>query len=135
MPIPHLIRGLYMAPRDKTRFTRPDCKPWNVPKLIQQSRVIFSLMKDQIHNIQVPVSLAHSLYDLTIPYPEMQKLAERIGQSAPVKMTTLTKSGHRIFPISQDMAEAERVILNFIERDCDQMLQTHARPETPFCVP
>lgn len=121
MPVPHLIRGIYFAPRDKIQFTRPDCKPWNVPKLLQQSRVIFSLMKEHVHNIQVPVSLAHSIYDLTIPYPEMQKLARIIGQSAPVKMTTLDKSGHRIFPVSQNMDDAMRVILDFLEQDCEAM--------------
>lgn len=121
MPIPHLIRGLYFAPRDKIRFSRPDCKPWNVPKLLQQSRVIFSLMKEQVHNIEVPVSLAHSLYDLTIPYPEMEKLARIIGKSAPVKMTSLNRSGHRIFPVSQDMDDAVKVIFDFLERDCDAM--------------
>lgn len=121
MPIPHLIRGIYFAPRDKARFSRPDCKPWNVPKLIQQSRVIFSLMKEQVHNIQVPVSLVHSVYDLTIPYPEMQKLARIISQSAPVRMTSLNRSGHRIFPVSQDMDEAMRVISDFLERDCETL--------------
>jgi esterase/lipase len=121
MPIPHLIRGIYFAPRDKTRFNRPDCKPWNVPKLIAQSRVIFSLMKEQLHQIQVPVSLVHSVYDLTIPYPEMQKLAQVIGRSAPVSMTSLSRSGHRIFPISRDMDEAMRVISSFLERDCEAM--------------
>jgi carboxylesterase len=118
MPIPHLLRSICLAPRDRIRFTRPDCKPWNVPKLLQQSRVIFSLMKEHIHAIEVPVSLAHSIYDLTIPYAEMQKLADRIGKPGRVKMTTLTKSGHRIFPISQDMDEAIRVIFDFLERDC-----------------
>jgi pimeloyl-ACP methyl ester carboxylesterase len=92
-----------------------------MPKLLQQSRVIFSLMKEHIHSIDVPVSLAHSIYDLTIPYAEMQKLANRIGNPGQVKMTTLTKSGHRIFPISQDMDEALRVILDFVEYDCAAM--------------
>ncbi len=121
MPIPHLIRAMYFAPRDKVHFTRPECKPWNVPKLLQQSRVIFSLMKEQVHHIEVPVSLAHSLYDLTIPYPEMEKLARIIGKTAPVKMTSLSRSGHRIFPVSRDMDEAMRVIHDFVERDCDSM--------------
>lgn len=127
MPVPHLIRGIYFAPRDKVRFARPDCKPWNMPKLLQQSRVIFSLMKEHVHNIEVPVSLAHSLYDLTIPYPEMQKLASIIGKSAPVKMTTLDKSGHRIFPVSQDMDGAMQVIVDFLERDCEAMQKSSTR--------
>lgn len=125
LPIPHLIRGLYLAPRDKIHFTRPDCKPWNVPQLLRQSRVIFSLLKEHIQNIEVPVSLAHSLYDLTIPYTEMEKLASKIGNQRKVKMTTLSKSGHRIFPISKDMDEATRVIFDFLNHDCAALAQGH----------
>jgi esterase/lipase len=121
VPVPHLIRGLYYAPRHGIKVRRPEMKPWNMPKLLQQSRVIFSLMKEQIHNINVPVSLAHSLYDLTIPYPEMQKLADKIGKPGLVKTTTLTRSGHRIFPLSHDMDEALKVIFDFLECDCDAM--------------
>jgi esterase/lipase len=121
MSLPQLVRSLYLAPRDRIAFTRPDVKLWNVPKLLQQTQIIFSLMKEQVGQIQVPVSLAHSIYDLTIPYREMEKLAQVIGQSAPVKMTALERSGHRIFPVSQDMDIAVQVILDFLEADCQAM--------------
>jgi carboxylesterase len=121
LPLGHLLRGIYHAPRDRAKFVTPDSRPWHMPKLLQQSRIIFSLMKEHLPNIEVPVSLAHSLYDLTIPYAEMQKLARQLGQSAPVKTTTLTRSGHRIFPLSKDMDEATRVIINFLEKDCETM--------------
>jgi carboxylesterase len=127
MPIRHLIRGIYLAPQDGIECVRPKCKPWNMPRLLQQSRVIFSLMKEHIHNIDVPVSLAHSLYDLTIPYPEMQKLADKIGHSNHVKTTTLTRSGHRIFPVSRDMDEAVQVIFDFIEKDCEALANGRAQ--------
>jgi esterase/lipase len=127
IPFPHLVRSLYFAPRDGIRCARPKCPPWTMPKLLQQSRVIFSLMKEHIHTIEVPVSLAHSLYDLTIPYPEMQKLANKIHHPALVKTTTLTRSGHRIFPVSKDMDEALRVIYDFLEHDCDSLAATAAQ--------
>lgn len=121
IPIPHLIRGIWYAPKGRIKFNRPECKPWNVPKLLQQSKVIFSLMKEHIHHIDVPVSLAHPLYDLTIPYTEMEKLASKIRNPALVKTTTLTRCGHKIFPLSQDMDEAKRVIFDFLETDCAAM--------------
>lgn len=121
VPIPHLIRGIYYAPQGRVRFKSPGFKPWNVPKLLQQSQIIFSLMREQIHNINVPVSLAHPLYDLTIPYPEMEKLARRITNPALVKTTTLKNSGHKIFPLSKSMDEALQVIFDFLETDCDAM--------------
>lgn len=123
MPVNRLVKGLYFAPQDGIRCERPSCPPWVLPKLLQQSRILFSLMKEQLPNITVPVSLAHSLYDLTIPYPEMQKLATQISQSAPVKTTTLSRSGHRIFPVSRDKDDALRVITDFVERDCTHMTQ------------
>ena len=121
MPLGQLLRSIYMAPRDKVKFTTPDSRLWHVPKLLQQSKVIFSLMKEHLHSIEVPVSLAHSIYDLTIPYTEMQKLAEKLSKNSQVKTTTLTRSGHRIFPISKDMDEALRVIFNFLETDCQEL--------------
>lgn len=121
MPLPHLVRGIWHAPQGKAGFVRPDCKPWNVPKLLSQSKVLFGMMKTHVPNIEVPVSLAHSIYDLTIPYAEMEKLARRINNPGRVKTTTLRRSGHRIFPLSQDMSEAQRVIFDFLERDCEAM--------------
>jgi esterase/lipase len=133
VPLGQLLRGIYMAPRDRVKFITPNSRPWHMPKLVQQSRIIFSLMKEHLHHINVPVSLAHSLYDLTIPYAEMQKLAEKLGKSSgQVKTTTLTRSGHRIFPISKDMDEAIRVITDFLEVDCqamaDSQLKTSGKP-------
>ena len=121
LPIGQLLRSIYMAPRDKVKFTTPYSRIWHVPKLLQQSKIIFGLMKEHLHNINVPVSLAHSIYDLTIPYTEMQKLADRLSANSQVKTTTLTRSGHRIFPISKDMDEAIRVIFDFVESDCEAM--------------
>lgn len=122
LPVSDLMRGLYYDSR-RYHFVRPDCKPWNIPRLLQQTNVMFSLMKEQVHNIDVPVSLVHSAYDLTIPYREMTKLAERIGKPQRVKMTTLTQCGHKIFPASRDIDEAVRVVQSFIETDCEQLAQ------------
>lgn len=123
LPLGQLLRSIYMAPRDRVKFTTPDSRLWHVPKLLQQSKIIFALMKEHLHSVNVPVSLAHSLYDLTIPYTEMQKLADQLSQNSQVKTTTLTRSGHRIFPISKDMDEAIRVIINFLETDCERLAQ------------
>ncbi len=123
MPLHHLIQGLSYAPRYRVQCRRPEVPLHHVPKLLQQSRVMFDLLKSQVPNIEVPVSLAHSIYDLTIPYQEMHKLAERIGKPERVKTHTLKNSGHRIFPLSRDMDEALKVIFSFIEHDCERMAQ------------
>jgi carboxylesterase len=125
LPISNIIQGFCYDTEQgrQCKFIRPDCKPWNIPKLISQSRIMFSLMREQVHNINVPVSLVHSAYDLTIPYAEMQKLAHRIGKPERIRMTTLTRSGHRIFPSSKDVDEAVRVVLRFVGEDCDRLAQ------------
>jgi carboxylesterase len=126
LPIQNIIQGFrYDSHQGRiTRFTRPDCKPWNMPKIVSQSRIMFSLMKEQVHNINVPVSLVHSAYDLTIPYQEMQKLADRIGKPERIRMTTLTRCGHRIFPSSHDIDEAVQVVTRFVDRDCAELALT-----------
>lgn len=128
LPVRDIIQGLRYDTRQRmiTRFTRPECAIWNVPKLLNQSRIMFSLMKEQVHQIEVPVSLAHSAYDLTIPYREMQKLAERIGKPERIQMTTLLRSGHRIFPSSHDADEAVQLVLRFIEEDCARLARASA---------
>lgn len=129
LPMHHIIQGALFDYRKKAepQFIRPNCPPWNVPRLLQQTNIMFKLMKEQVHNINVPVSMAHSAYDLTIPYREMQKLASRIGNPERIKMTTLTRSGHRIFPASYDIDEAVRVVQNFLEHECDELAQAAAQ--------
>lgn len=121
MPLTELVQGISYAPRYRIKCRRPSVPPWALPKLVGQSRVMFDLMKEHVPRIEVPVSLAHSVYDLTIPYQEMHKLAERIGCPERVKTHTLRNSGHRIFPLSRDTEEAIRVVFNFIEKDCQHM--------------
>ncbi len=122
IPFLQLVKSLYYAPRDGIRAIRPKTPPWRLPRILEQSRVIFKLMRENINQVNVPVGLVHSVYDLTIPYSEMEKLSRQIGAYAPVKMTTLQRSGHRIFPVSKDHDEAITVMLDFIQGGCDEML-------------
>lgn len=121
IPLPTLLRGLSLASFDRFNCTRPQCHPWHVPQLLRQSRTLFSLMRERIHRIQVPVHLVHSLYDLIVPYSEMHKLANIIGSAypspPPVTLTTLQQSSHQLFPTSRDVDIAKETILAFLERD------------------
>jgi carboxylesterase len=120
LPIPTLLRGLSLLPQDRFECIRPPCYPWHVPQLLQQSRTLFTMMRERVHRIQVPVHLVHSIYDLMVPYPEMHKLADIIGSAhsspPPVTLTTLEQSSHRLFPASRDVELAREVILSFLEQ-------------------
>lgn len=122
LPLAHLVRALWYAPQGKIRVARPRCTPWDVPKLLQQSQMLFTALRQQVPKIAVPVSLAHSPYDLVIPYAEMGKLASRITPGL-VQTTTLRQCGHRIFPMSSACDQAHRLVLDFIQRDCRRMAQ------------
>ncbi len=116
LPLFTLLRGLYLAPSAQFNCLRPRCLPWHVPRLLQQSQLVFNWMQERVHQVDVPVHLAHSEYDLTIPFREMEKLADVIGRAnEQVTLTTLTQSGHRLFPASSDAEIAHQIILDFLE--------------------
>lgn len=115
LTLPTLLRGLYLAPKASFNCVRPKCMPWHLPKLLRQSQHLFDRMQERVHQVDVPVHLAHSQYDLTVPYPEMHKLAAIIGKgNERVTHTTLDKSGHRLFPGSSDAERAHQIILDFL---------------------
>jgi esterase/lipase len=95
-----LLRSIRFAPADRLKCRRPRFKPWSVPRLLTDSRQIFAWMQAEVSKVNVPVHLAHSRYDLVVPYVEMAKIAEAIP--GPVETLTLEHSGHRIFPTSRD---------------------------------
>ena len=130
MPVHHLVQGLNYAPRHKIKCRRPAVPPWHLPRLLAQTKIMFNLMREQVQNIEVPVCLAHSLYDLTIPYTEMEKLAKRIGKPDLVSINTLRNSGHRIFPMSPDVDEAMKLIFQFLDEDCHRMANGQCAPES-----
>jgi len=93
----HCIR---YAPADRLKCIRPRFSPWSIPLLLKDSRRIFQWMQTEIHKINVPVHLAHSRFDLVVPYAEMAKIANAIQEH--VETRTLEKCGHRIFPNSKE---------------------------------
>jgi esterase/lipase len=110
-----LVNGISLAIRDRIPFKRPGYTPLDIPKLLKETHQLFSLMERQLPKIRVPVHLAHSVEDLTVPYTEMEKIRLCIGNACPVNTTTLTQSGHGLFPASQDISEALQIILDFLE--------------------
>jgi esterase/lipase len=120
VPLKVLLPAIRFAPECNTGFERPEYHPLMLPRLIGESKVLFSYLQERLQHITVPVCLAHSIYDLSIPYNEMNKLAGALVSAPKVFTHTLDRSGHQIFPISQDREKATMLILDFLHEQAQR---------------
>jgi pimeloyl-ACP methyl ester carboxylesterase len=86
--------------------------------MLRESRTMLGTLQKRLPLIQVPVHLAHSRYDLSIPYQEMSKLNEALVNAPQVTTLTLENSGHQIFPRSRDKEKTTLSILEFVDAVC-----------------
>lgn len=118
VPFKTLVNGLKYAPECRTGFERPHFKPWMFPRMLRESRTMLGTLQERLPLIQVPVHLAHSRYDLSIPYTEMFKLNDALVNAPQVTTLTLENSGHQIFPRSRDKEKTTLSILEFVDAVC-----------------
>lgn len=111
-----LIRGLCYFPQGMTGCDTPIFMPWWYARLYREAGQLFQLLRQGLPHIQVPVYLAHSVYDLVVPHREMSKIAERIGKPHLVTSHVLRRCGHQVFPKSREADFAMQLILHFIEQ-------------------
>ncbi len=115
-PIPEIVSGLRYAPESYTGFEVPKLSPIVIPKLVKEAFYILGHLRERLPLVTSPVCLAHSRYDLSIPYTEMDKLAQNLKNAPLIQTCTFDQSGHQIFPVSQDMHQACQLVLDFIQR-------------------
>ena len=119
LTVPHFIKSVTYVPELATGFERPTFPKHKLPKLRQEAIRTLQLLPERVPQINVPLCLAHSRYDLTIPYGEMSKIAATVN--APVVTHTLEQSGHQIFPYSRDYERAVEIIHTFVSVECEQL--------------
>ena len=96
-----------------TGFERPTVPLWQLPKVIQNAFRVIESNRTVLHQVEVPVLLAHALHDLVIPHVEMEKLARGLKNAPLIETHTLYESGHKIFPASRDIDRATGLLLDF----------------------
>jgi len=114
LPFVNILKGGFYDARVSllVKFKRPRTRLRTAFHLLRESRVLFQKLRRQVVDIQAPACLVHSRCDLTIPYSEMDKLAERIPHA---QCRTFHRSGHRIFPASHDLPLAIQCVMEFIQ--------------------
>lgn len=122
-PISQLPKALRLAPEVITGLDKPEFKPWWIPSLFKETSQLLEQLHLALPHINIPTTLAHSVLDLSIPYQEMNKIAERIGKPELIETHTLEHCGHQIFPSSQERERVAHIILQFLE-------QTHSHRPT-----
>ncbi|MBY0451027.1 MAG: alpha/beta hydrolase [Cyanobacteria bacterium] len=111
-------RGLMFLPQSFTVFEKPDFKPWWFPVLKRETEHIFKTLNQALPDIQVPVCLTHSLYDMAIPYAEMGKLEQRLVAVKSIEVNTIHHCGHQIFAYGLERENAMSIVLAFLKKEC-----------------
>ncbi len=115
VPLAHLLPGLFYAPNGFTGIEGPTFRPWWFPQLYQEAHVLLKELQQSLPKIVTPVMLAHSPYDLIVPYQEMQKMTQALPSPSQVATVTLRSCGHQIFPHSAASLHAVDLIQRFIQ--------------------
>ncbi len=110
-----LLRGMSYIPDQHTGFERPHFHPWMFQRLVEEGNTMLGALSERIEHIQVPVLLGHSIYDLTIPYAEMEKIEKKLSNAPKVLTHTFDRCGHQIFPSSGETENATERIISFLE--------------------
>jgi esterase/lipase len=118
VPLNVLIPGMLYLRECQTGFERPQYTPLLYPRLLEQTKVMFRYLQERLPEIQVPVCLGHSRYDLSSPYLEMEKIATALKNADHVIQHTFEECGHQIFPHSREQEKATKVVLTFLNNVC-----------------
>ncbi|MBY0405264.1 MAG: alpha/beta fold hydrolase [Cyanobacteria bacterium] len=116
IPFKDFLSSLPYIKDSLTGFERPHLPVWKFPQMVKQGEIIFQAIQERISKIDVPVLLAHSIYDLSVPYSEMNKLVQALQNAPIIEHHTLDNSGHQIFPVSQDREKVIQLILQFLNK-------------------
>ncbi len=116
LPVSSIIPGLRYALDGYTGLDQPMFWPWWFPKLYDEALSLFSKVQERCAEVRVPVLMAHSPYDVIVPYGEMDELKSLLV-SAPVKIHTLTRCGHQVYPRSGEAEAVIQLVEQFILRN------------------
>jgi alpha-beta hydrolase superfamily lysophospholipase len=115
MPIKRLIRALRYIPDYWHGFERPQLPLGFIPRFRRHGYGLLGELQQRITGITVPVLLAHSPYDLSIPWEEQHKLYQCLKRAdVPVTSVTLDQCGHQIFPLSKAQDQVVRLLSQFL---------------------
>lgn len=113
-----LMTAFQFLPESFTGLDRPGYTPWLWPALWRESDQLLGRLRQRLPDVTQPTLVAHSRYDLTVPYGEMEKLvavlSQRRGVAARLQTHTFDRCGHQIFPGSLERDRAIQLILDFL---------------------
>jgi pimeloyl-ACP methyl ester carboxylesterase len=109
LPVSRALRALRYVPDYWHGNPRPLFYPWEFATLRRQGYALMQTLQAQLSKVDVPVFLAHSPHDLSVPYQQFELLQRYLQQGACPRLESLElkQCGHQIFPKSR---EASRVL-------------------------
>lgn len=115
LPLRQLVLSLPYVKDYWHGFERPELPLRSYPLFRTRGYSLLRELQTNLPTVQQPVLLAHSPYDLSIPYFEMHKLYQVLkAAGTPVATVTLENCGHQIFPLSAAQPETIALIERFV---------------------
>lgn len=109
-PLTRLIKAVRYIPDYWHGSPKPRVRPRTLLHMRRESHKLFRSLETVLPELDKPILLAHSPYDLSVPYEQLDSLIrvlETARQCPRFERLDLIKCGHQIFPKS---GEAERVL-------------------------
>ena len=116
IPLPKLIRSIPFIKDYRHGGIRPQFQYWQLPWIRQQGLDLMAQMQANLKQINGPLWIIHSLYDLSVPYEQSYLLEKRATeQGLAVTHTRLEHCGHQIFPNSPMTDQVTKAIQAWLQ--------------------
>lgn len=113
-----LLNGLKYLPEQVTGYSRPTLKKrrfiQDALNLREEALYLLHQLPKPLEKINVPLLLAHSKYDMMVPFDQMSIISQQLSRHINVKTVELDQCGHQIFPQTRESRRMINEIMDFI---------------------
>jgi esterase/lipase len=117
LPVGRALKSLRYIPDYWHGNPRPQFYPWEFSTLRRQGYALMQALEQELARVAVPVLVAHSRHDLSVPYQQFELLQSHLqqGDCPRLERLELKHCGHQIFPKSKEAPRVLERITAFIK--------------------
>jgi esterase/lipase len=117
LPVGRALKSLRYIPDYWHGNPRPKFYPWEFNTLRSQGYALMQALEQELARVAVPVLVAHSRSDLSVPYQQFELLQSHLEQGNCPRLESfeLEQCGHQIFPKSKEAPRVLKKMTHFIE--------------------
>lgn len=117
LPVKSAFHALRYVPDYWHGNPRPQFYPWEFNTLRRQGYALMQVLEQKLAQVAVPVLIAHSRSDLSVPYQQFELLKTYLeqGECPRLESFELQHCGHQIFPKSKEVPRVLEQITAFVQ--------------------